>query len=108
MGKNLKEFTVANFQAEVLESPVPVLVDFWAKWCMPCRQIGPYVEQIAEDFAGRAKVGKLDIDINEDIAATYNVRSIPTLLVFKGGQVVGSQTGASTKDVIAQLLERNL
>ncbi len=108
MGKNLVEFSVDNFQKEVLESPVPVLVDFWAPWCGPCRMIAPLVEQIAEEFSGRAKIGKINVDENEDIATQYNVRSIPTLLVFKGGQVVGQQTGASTKDVIAKLVERFL
>ena len=108
MGKNLVEFSVDNFQKEVLEAPVPVLVDFWAPWCGPCRMIAPLVEQIAEEFAGRARIGKINVDDNEDIATQYNVRSIPTLLVFKGGQVVGQQTGASTKDVIAKLVERFL
>ena len=102
------EFTDANFQQEVLNSDVPVLVDFWAIWCGPCKMIAPYVEEIAGEYDGKVKVGKVDVDNNPQTAMTYGIRSIPTLLVFKGGKVVDQIIGAVPKNTIMQKLDSQL
>jgi len=91
------EITDATFQHEVLESEKPVLVDFWAIWCGPCKMIAPVVEEIARDFDGKLKVGKIDVDNNPEIAMKFGIRSIPTLMVFKGGKVVEQIIGALPK-----------
>jgi thioredoxin 1 len=91
------EITDANFSKEVLESPVPVLIDFWAVWCGPCRTIAPVVEEIAREYDGKLKVGKMDVDNNSQTPLTYGIRSIPTLMVFKGGKVVEQIVGAMPK-----------
>ena len=105
---NLVEFGDHNFDREVLSSEVPVLVDFWAPWCAPCRMIAPSVEELATRFAGKAKVGKVNIDEHQGVASRYNVMSIPTLLVFKGGKPVGQIVGAAPKAQIADMLEKAL
>jgi thioredoxin 1 len=85
--ENVVEFTDQNFEEEVLKSSTPVLVDFWAEWCMPCRMLAPTIEKIAKDYAGKVKVGKLDTDANRDVAAKYSISAIPTVILFKDGQV---------------------
>lgn len=100
------QITASNFEAEVLQSPVPVLVDFWATWCGPCKMISPIVDQIAEEAAGYAKVCKVNIDEagNQDLASQFNIRSIPTLLFFKDGKLVDTIVGATSKDnIVAHL-----
>ena len=103
---NLKEFTDDNFQAEVLSSPTPVLVDFWAEWCAPCKMLTPTVEKLADKFAGRVKVGKMDIETHREMAAKNGIQSIPTLLVFKGGQVVGRMVGLKSEADLSAWLEK--
>lgn len=102
MGKTI-ELTDANFD-QIVNSDKPVLVDFWAEWCGPCKMIGPVVEELASDYDGKAVVAKLNVDENPQVTARYGVRSIPTLLVFKGGQIVDKQVGAVPKSVLAQKL----
>jgi thioredoxin 1 len=104
-GANTKTFSDATFDADVLNSDVPVLVDFWAEWCGPCRMIAPTVDQVADEFAGKIKVGKLNVDDNGNTAMRYNVRGIPTLLLFKGGQVVETKVGAVSKSDLVRMIE---
>ena len=91
--ENVKEFTDQNFETEVLKSDQPVLVDFWAEWCMPCRMLTPTIEKIAKDYAGRVKVGKLDTDANRDVAMKYSISAIPTVILFKNGEVAQKFVG---------------
>lgn len=106
--KNVQEFNELNFDQEVLKSDVPVLVDFTATWCGPCKAIAPLVDQLADEFVGKVKVGKLDIDDSPGVAQRYGIRGVPTLYVFKGGEVVGKMVGAAPKQNIAQLMQRAL
>ena len=100
--------TTALFEKEVLQAEQPVLVDFWAPWCGPCRRVGPEVDAVAEQVNGTAKVLKLDVDEEPDIAARYGVQSIPTLLIFKGGKVVDQIMGAQPRGVIAERLQTHV
>jgi thioredoxin 1 len=100
---NQVAITDENFNVEVEQSTVPVLVDFWAEWCMPCKMVAPIVEAIADDFEGRLKVGSVDVDAESDLAARFNVMSIPTLIVFKGGEAVAQRVGAVPRETIESL-----
>lgn len=99
------EFTDSNFEENVLKSDKPVIVDFWAEWCGPCRMVGPIVQEIGEDYTDQAVVGKLDVDSNPDVTMKYGIRNIPTVLFFKGGEVVDKQVGAVPKSVLVDKLE---
>ena len=105
MAENLIEFTDDNFDTEVLKSNLPVLVEFWAEWCGPCKMIAPIVEELAGDYAGKVKVGKVNVDFNNQVAMQYGIRSIPALLVFKGGSVANQIVGAVPKNNITQILD---
>ncbi|HAX48814.1 MAG TPA: thioredoxin [Ignavibacteria bacterium] len=102
------EFTDANFDQEVIKSDVPVLVDFWAVWCGPCKMIAPFVEELAGEYQGKAKVGKVDVDNNPNISTTYGIRSIPTILIFRDGKIVDQIIGAVPKQALAQKLDAQL
>lgn len=104
-GQNVYTFTDASFDKEVIQSDVPVLVDFWAEWCGPCKMMAPTVDSIATDYAGRVKVGKLDVDSNMGTAGRYQIRGIPTLLLFKGGRVVEQIVGAVGKTQVQKMLD---
>jgi len=105
---NIKELTDASFETEVLKSEVPTLVDFWAVWCGPCKQIAPMVDALADEYKGRLKVAKIDVDHNQIVAQQYSVRSIPTLLIFKGGKVVGQFVGVMTRSKLDTELQKHI
>ncbi len=99
------ELTDDNFESEVLQSDQPVLVDFWAEWCMPCRMLAPAVEELADEYNGKAKVGKIDTDANRETTMKYGINAIPTVLVFKGGEVVKKFVGMTNKQDMSEALD---
>ena len=105
MSDNVKEYTSDDFKSEVVESDTPVLVDFWTEWCGPCKVIAPVVEELATDYKGKIKFGKVNVDDNNMVASEYGVRSIPTLLIFKNGSVVNQIVGAVPKEKITDILD---
>jgi thioredoxin 1 len=102
------ELTDKNFDELVLNSDKPVLVDFWAEWCGPCRMVGPIVEELAKEYEGKAVIGKLDVDSNPEVSMKFGIRNIPTLLVFKNGQIVDKQVGVAPKNVLASKLDAQM
>ena len=107
-GQNTLTFTDGGFDQEVLQSSVPVLVDFWAEWCGPCRMMTPTIDAVAMEYEGKAKIGKLNVDENGQVAMRYNIRGIPTLLLFKGGQVVEQRVGAVGKAEVTKMLDAHV
>jgi len=105
-GKNVVEITDKNFEQEVSKSDIPVLVDFWAAWCGPCRAIAPVIEELANEYAGKIKIGKCNVDENPITPSRYGIRAIPTLIFFKNGSVVEQITGAVAKSQIAAVIDR--
>jgi len=108
MSENTVDMTNENFEQECLKSEVPVLIDFWAEWCGPCRMVGPVVDELAEEYKDKLKVGKLNVDNAREVAAQYGIRSIPTLMIFKGGQVADTMVGAQPKDGVKAFIDKNL
>jgi thioredoxin 1 len=106
--QNILVVTDSNFESEVLKSPLPVLVDFWATWCTPCLAVAPHVEALAQEYAGRIRVGKCDIDANPMVPTKFEIRSIPSLLMFRSGQVVGQVVGAVPRSRILDLVNKAL
>jgi thioredoxin 1 len=107
-GSHTLEFSEQNFEQEVLKSDQPVLVDFWATWCAPCRMMAPAFDAIAEAYAGRAKVGKLNVDENTTLTSQYRIRGVPTVLLFKNGQIQEQIVGAASKEALSKMLDKHL
>lgn len=108
MADNVLEITDENFQSSVLESPEPVLVDFWAPWCGPCRMLAPTIDELARDYQGKVRIGKLNTDESRQVAVQHQISAIPTLMLFKGGKVVERVSGLQPKAQLAALLDKHL
>jgi thioredoxin 1 len=108
MSGNIVNTTDANFEADVLQSDTPVLVDFWAGWCAPCKAIAPVLEDLSNEYAGKVKIVKVDVTACEDTAVKYNIRNIPALLMFKNGEVVAQQVGAAPRSKLAAFIDQNI
>src|SRR5262252_3768698 len=108
MSENVKHVTDASFDSDVLKSGTPVLVDYWAEWCGPCKMIAPILDEVAKDYAGRVTVAKLDVDANPGTPAKYGIRGIPTLILFKGGQVAAQKVGALSKSQLTAFLDSQI
>jgi thioredoxin len=107
MSKNIMVLTALNFEEEVRKEGAPILVDFWAEWCGPCRVVAPVLEKLAEEYEGRLRIGKVNVDEQGGLAGKYGVQSIPTLLLFKGGKVVDQFIGATSRDVLARMIDKH-
>ncbi|HEU4403226.1 MAG TPA: thioredoxin [Candidatus Polarisedimenticolia bacterium] len=107
MSENILTLTHNNFEAEVKKPGAPILVDFWAEWCGPCRMVAPVLEKLAVEYQGKARIGKVNVDEESSLAAKYGVQSIPTLLMFKEGKVVEQFVGATSRDVLARLIDKH-
>ena len=105
---SIQHFTDSNFKKEVLEAKLPVVVDFWAVWCAPCKMITPVVEELAKEYSGKVKIGKLDVDSNPQSASAYGIMSIPSLIFFKNGKVMDQVTGALNRASLKQKIEENI
>ncbi|AVR88102.1 thioredoxin TrxA [Thauera aromatica] len=108
MSEHIHYVTDGSFEAEVLQSQIPVLVDYWAEWCGPCKMIAPILDDVAKDYAGKLKVAKLNIDENQETPAKYGIRGIPTLMLFKGGNVEATKVGALSKSQLTAFIDSNI
>ncbi|UVW28335.1 thioredoxin TrxA [Massilia sp. H6] len=108
MSENIKHISDANFDAEVLKSELPVLVDFWAEWCGPCKMIAPILEEVAKEYEGKLVIAKVDVDANQAVPAQFGIRGIPTLILFKNGAVAAQKVGAMAKGQLTQFIDSNI
>jgi thioredoxin 1 len=108
VGKNVIEINDQNFESDVLQSVTPVVIDFWAEWCGPCKTIAPVLDELADDYLGKVKFGKVNVDLNQQTAMKYGIRSIPSLLIFKNGSVINQIIGSVPKDSIVKLLQETV